>query len=310
MTRDDFVAMSESQLTAFFRHRHWVFLPANDKTRSLARRILQLPVDRVKRSEKDMIAGGVMQLQLDAMPEAAGVKAEWHEQIRATATRLALPSTHHIQAEKLLVASPGKGEQVLHLDRDDNPTVLRRVHSIILYATPGARSTAMPRFRTDDFALPRHRPPSNPNPDNEDEMRDTYHRGLLSKDAYESFEVDAGDSMVFAQSVPHFGTGNSTMLRRVALFSLLTPFAAPKQDDYQIFRWMYVERAFDGDSFEFAQTCYEDRDHNPLGRFGNDTRGKAAREIYLRNLQKWGVLQAHLASVEWLPPRWHRQRRM
>ena len=88
-----------------------------------------------------------MQLLLDTMQEGESVKEEWHRLIRAAAAQLGLASTHHIQAEKLLVAVPSKGEQAIHLDRDDNPTVLNRVHSILLYATPSIRSTAMPRFR-------------------------------------------------------------------------------------------------------------------------------------------------------------------
>ncbi len=35
----------------------------------------------------------------------------------------------------------------------------------------------------------------------------------------------------------HFGTKNESVQDRLALFSVFTPFAEPRQDDYQIFRY-------------------------------------------------------------------------
>ncbi len=39
----------------------------------------------------------------------------------------------------------------------------------------------------------------------------------------------------------HFGTKNNILHERMALFSVLTPFAEKRQDDYQIYR--YLRRA-------------------------------------------------------------------
>ena len=43
----------------------------------------------------------------------------------------------------------------------------------------------------------------------------------------------------FRRCVPqHFGTKNESVQDRLALFSVFTPFAELRQDDYQIFRYV------------------------------------------------------------------------
>ena len=147
----------------------------------------------------------------------------------------------HVQDEKLLIAVRQTGEQAPHFgesaaamqsrgiraadvrwlpadlflpsrsactcvscpDRDDTAEHLLQVFSILLYLTDDADCTAFPRFRLDEFALPRF--------DQDDEvlnaaeLRTTVERGLLEKQAYDRWPTRVGDMALFTQA---------TMVRR------------------------------------------------------------------------------------------------
>lgn len=129
----------------------------------------------------------------------------------------------------------------------------------------------------------------------------------------------------------HFGTQNRGAAERWALFSVYTPFADERQDDYQIYRsthaslcqaaplacmlplctagadcallllaacvvcessWMYVDFAYGTESRELAQAVY--RDHakfKPLDRIRADD--KVSYRAYVRSLLRWNVAAFH-----------------
>jgi hypothetical protein len=104
----------------------------------------------------------------------------------------------HVQDEKLLISMRQKGEQAPHFDRHDTAKRLAQVYTIILYLTEDADSTAFPRFRLDEFAVPEF--------DEHDvvmnaaEMRQTIERGFLEKDAYDRWPTRVGDMAIFTQA--------------------------------------------------------------------------------------------------------------
>ena len=142
---------------------------------------------------------------------------------------------YHVQDEKLLIAGRLKGEQAPHFDRDDSAERLRKVFTIILYLTDDVDSTAFPDFKQDEFALP------NFDADEETvlnsaELRKSVERGCLEMERYVRWKVRSGDMALFTQACMHFGTKCTTVHERQALFSVLTPFAGARQDDYQVRR--------------------------------------------------------------------------
>lgn len=103
-------------------------------------------------------------------------------------------------AQKLLVASPRKGAQVVHWDSIDGWMVRDRL-SILLYCTDGCRSTALPRFST------RREFHWTEEPVARYELQQKAH--LLDSDWYHSVTTTAGQVLIFRDSVPHFGTQRS-----------------------------------------------------------------------------------------------------
>ncbi|MDO9333798.1 MAG: hypothetical protein Q7T57_04675, partial [Dehalococcoidales bacterium] len=274
-------------------------LRADDVARALAADVLRLPLVGAKR---DPIAGDVTQYDLaSVLPRA--LQTQWHAVMRAAATTVGISDASElsIQAEKLLSAAPGKGEQALHFDRDDEADRLRRVFSCILYCSHGAHSTAVPRFAPGDFALPVY--DDSEAVLNATELRATVERGLWEDEAYHQCNVAPGDVMIFSQAVPHRGTRNPLALApRICLFSIVTPFAEPKQDDFQVYRWMYIAAAYGFASRELAAAVHRDRAHRPLDRFSADAKGAEAREAYVTNLLRWSCIAYHpdTRRVEWL----------
>ena len=181
----------------------------------------------------------------------------------------------HLQDTKLLIAGRQKGEQAPHFDRDDNADKLKQVYSVVLYLTDGVDSTAFPQFLLDEFTVPEYN--ADDEVQNAHSMRATVQRGLLDKEHYDRWPVYLGDMALFTQatmvslfcgrkckrevgamalsscagmfvcvlSPQHFGTKNNILHERMALFSVLTPFAEKLQDEYQIYRYVHSARCCD-----------------------------------------------------------------
>ena len=73
--------------------------------------------------------------------------------------------------------------------------------------------------------------------------------------------------MIFSQRTPHFGTSNPSPLPRVALFGILSASASMSQDQFQMYRWRYMEEAYGPRSLAFARALVDDAAQRPLFRF-------------------------------------------
>jgi hypothetical protein len=301
--------LANDPLTMFNKYGYAI-IRATAATRAFAGKIVRMPISKAPKVAKDSIAGDVTQVNLSVVREfTEDLRNEWHEIMREAAKQVGIKNADalYIQAEKLLAALSEKGEQALHCDRDDDPEKLRQVFTVILYCSPGVHSTSFPRFTPDQFALPRFDVEDNVL--NQADLQRTVRCGLLDEDVYHRCDVEVGDIAIFPQSIPHAGTRNPSSLTRIALFSILTPFQQPNQDNYQIFRWMYIEKAFGGDSLELAEAVYHDRQHDPLGRFSSGKQiGREAKEIHIQNLIRWNYITYHpdTKRVEWKPRNEHR----
>ena len=254
-----------------------LLLNATDVSRAFVSRVARLPTTSLPEQAKVQIAGKVEQFDQDQRGADFNAEfgADWDDFVRRLVVEVTDDEAfgrYYVKAHKILQVAPGRGEQAIHLDRDDGH--LSDVCSVVLYCTSGVSSTAFPAtFAAHDFATN----------DDAASMRATVDAGRLNKSAYHSVRVEAGDIAIFRQSTPHYGTMNDTNTTRTVLFSILTPFDAADQDEFQVFRWMSIERAYGAHSRQFAQALHDDWEHLPLERYDE----RAARTA-ARCLQKWG----------------------
>jgi len=207
-----------------------------------------------------------------------------------------------VQDEKLLIAGRQKGEQAPHFDRDDSADKLKQVYTIILYLTDGVDSTAFPQFPLDEFAVPEF--DAHDVVQNAAAMRATVERGCLNKERYDRWPVRVGDMALFTQATMHFGTKNNILHERIALFSVLTPFDEKRQDDYQIYSWLYVGFAYGEQSRESAEALWQARDFEPLQRFSANASGRRSHEAYISCLLRWGYIRWNPHARKNQPLRW------
>lgn len=264
--------------------------------------VLSIPTDAGPPAAIEFINGKVTQMDLLRFPShvwkdtpAAG---SWERILRAAAGKLALDcSGLHLVATKLLIAYGEDGLQALHWDHADGPKANETRVSCLLFLSNEKRSTAMPRFQPH-----LHFPPgSDPSPE---------HVPFLSNEWYHSVTVHLGDLLLFQQSVPHYGVANAGVQPRIALFTALSSSVEAGQDDYQLFRWSYIEHAFGSDSREFAEALIRDAhvgepllryntreellpivllllQHNCYGRYPWHKLGRRQRQ-WVRNIkQRW-----------------------
>jgi hypothetical protein len=203
---------------------------------------------------------------------------------------------------QLLLAAVRRGEQGPHLDRDDDLNVMKHTYTVILYLSDGADSTAFPTYKQAEFAVPQFIKQEVEGAPmdavaNQAQMQATVERGCLSDRSYERWPVQCGDMSLFSQALMHFGTRNPLQQeQRWALFSVFTPFASPRQDDYQLFRWMYFNHAYGTQSRELAEAVCRDRRFDPLGRFERNTQaGRQSYDAFILSLLRWGF-------IHWRPP--------
>lgn len=121
-----------------------------------------------------------------------------------------------------------------HVDRDDTTDRISRVYTVILYMSEGAHSTAFPTFPLADCALPDFVSEDSSEVRNAAALQRTVERGLLETDHFQRWPVHFGDMALFSQATMHFGTENTSVVDRLALFSVYTPFPEQRQDDLQV----------------------------------------------------------------------------
>jgi hypothetical protein len=199
-----------------------------------------------------------------------------------------------------------KGSRHYIINRDDDEARLKQVFSILLYCSPGVHSTALPTFGKSEFVLPQF--DSSDTILNGADMRKCIENGYWEEDRYQRMDVSVGDIGIFSHGIPHKGTRNPTSLARISLFSILTPFDEKNQDEYQLYRWMYFEKAYGGTSREMAEAVYHGRDHHPLERFGIGPAGRHAKDVYFQNLIRWNYIeyQPEINSYQWKNENEHR----
>ncbi len=236
------------------------------------------------RSSGESIAGQVRQLSLSKMKAETvqSLEEEWIALVKETAFTSGIESEHMFVVDtKLLLAPPGKGHQPVHWDTLRHRTSAMR-YSCILYCSSGCLSTALPRFVVDPI-LNFSTDPT--------EMRSVVH--LLSADNYESLPVAAGDLVFFRTSISHFGVCNTMPQgNRIVLFGILSPFPSTGQDATQVFPWLYIGYAFGWQSWEFAQSLVEGREHKPLQRLQADET-REAYEATVACLRAWDLFEAY-----------------
>jgi len=309
------------------RERGFAFAPLFGE--AFARDYIAHMGEDIAQRKRQRIAGEVEQFampQSGSSPWPSRLRAFWHTVVAELARHAGVDPRQlqllsgdvepdepclqlHVQDEKLLIAGRQKGEQAPHFDRDDTAGVLKQVYTVILYLTDGVNSTAFPQFALDEFALPEF--DSDQKVLNAAALRATVERGCLNKERYDCWPVRVGDMAIFTQATMHFGTKNSILHERMALFSVLTPFAGNRQDDYQIYRWLYVGFAYGDQSRELAEALWRDREFEPLDRFSANSAGHQSHEAYISCLLRWGYIhwdpRAHKAQkLQWAPVKEHR----
>jgi hypothetical protein len=93
---------------------------------------------------------------------------------------------------------------------------------------------------------------------------------LLEEEHFESPPANAGDLIFFRQSTPHKGVKNTLAQdARVIFFCILSRFPEPRQDQFQVFPWLFSGVAFGFESFEFAASLVTSKKHEPIWRMVN-----------------------------------------
>lgn len=287
-----------------FAHR-----PFTKRTRSFAEKVLRVDLAKKKRNAKALkIAGKVDQHELIKYSDwTQEMRAEWDSIVREFAAEIGLPSSivqgHHVVSEKLLVANQKDGGQHPHLDADLEAGALENTFSVVLYCTDFVESTAMPLFSKSEFALPGY-VPSLDDPkaavltaESVAAMKKTVEAGLFERSAYHTIQVQAGDMMIFAQSTPHYGTENPISSRRIAIFSILSPSTEDGQDDFQLYRWQYVQRCFGAGSEMLAKVLYLDREHDPMGHCPATPDGQSTKADFMSTLLRWRYITLDAAAT-------------
>lgn len=272
---------SAAPLLASFQRLGHAILSATTASSELA-----WHVARLRRGAPGVeIAGKVRQVDLALNPDFAPLQASWHAVVRDAATRVGVSAEQlHVVEQKLLVAAPnahGGLDQPVHWDCARDAAAAEKF-SCLLVCSPGALSTALPRFDACSTLSFSHTPA---------EMRTVAH--LLRPQEYESVPVLPGDIVFFRQSTPHYGVSNSCPRgERVMLFSMLSPSAAPQQDELQVFPWLYAGAAFGWLSREYAQCLVDHRAHGPIQRLELD-HGRRARLNAHRCLRLWKLFDSY-----------------
>jgi hypothetical protein len=269
---------SSSSLQQQFSVFGFARVPSSARSRALAWTIMQ----QSHRSTGDSIAGQVRQIALSKLKQAHSMEEEWTAVVQETAAAVGVDSAEHFVVEsKLLLAPPGKGHQPVHWDTARHPSAALR-YSCILYCSSGCSSTALPRFPNNDILNFSLDPAA---------LQPVAH--LLDAHSYESLPVSAGDLVFFRTSTPHYGVRNTMPQgNRVVLFGMLSPVSTPGQDAVQVFPWLWTGLAFGWDSFEFALSMVEGREHKPLPRILADE-GVVAAQATIECLKKWGMFEAY-----------------
>jgi len=238
----------------------------------------------------ETIAGKVEQRALHLLPAAefssrVQIPALWAGIVQSAHGAIGEPMGGRLllQQYKALVAAPGEGEQVVHWDTPPSwPSHDPTSQSItcILYCTR-TKSTALPRFPVAVMAWP----PTEPA-----DMRASAH--LLESHNFDSVDVEKGTVLLMRQSTPHYGTRNqAASTPRVVLFdicSLKSAAASPYQDDYQYYKWMYMEDAFGATSGQRFTSYVENAEHHPLQRADDETQQaiRADAQTFIDALQQ------------------------
>ena len=239
-----------------FRLYGYALIRATPATLALALSVAALHDQLPEDVAATIIGGLVSQVDLALLAGFEAIAPTWQTTLLSLAQTLGLSSKLAPVLPKLLTAATGQGGQAVHWDAANGPTAPAARYSVILYCSTGANSTAMPRWPLSAFA---------PNMKSRPSMQQ--YAEFLSPDWFHSVPVFPGDMMIFSQRTPHFGTSNPSPLPRVALFGILSASASMSQDQFQMYRWRYMEEAYGPRSLAFARALVDDAAQRPLFRF-------------------------------------------
>lgn len=232
------------------------------------------------------ISGGVRQVDLERalqQQQLAEIMEEWTALVKATALSLGIDAAAEmfVVDTKVLIAAPGVGQQAVHFD-SARARASAEKYSCILFCSNGTHSTALPRF------------PSNPKlsfSDNKKQMASV--ASLLHASQYESLPAMPGDIIFFRHSTPHYGVRNEGKKGdRLVLFSILSSSNENRQDELQVYPWLYIRHAFGENSKEFAQSLVDNKEHHPVQRMFKEE-GKIVHQACINCLSKWGLLDSY-----------------
>jgi hypothetical protein len=256
---------------------------STEASRKLAWKLLQ----ESQRGPKEIISGLVRQYtpQKLTMESTDPLKAELEKLVRETAKSVGVDDADEmfVVDNKLLVAIPKKGKQMVHWDMM-RCREARTTYSFIIFLSSGCWSTALPKFPSNDNLSFSQDPAT---------MRKVLH--LLDEQQYESLPVDVGDIVFFRQSTPHFGVQNELPQgNRVAMFSILSSSQQWQQDADQVFSHLYVGYACSWTSREFAQALVDAKTVNsdPLNKI-KEEQGLKTYQLAVRTLEHWGMTAAY-----------------
>jgi hypothetical protein len=136
------------------------------------------------------------------------------ESLSRSLLKLVIPSDTNLSLGEvsLLKSEPGDGLQQCHFDLDVYDAA-KQCYTVILYCTD-TLSTAVPTTPLRDLLPTFTRDESLPS--NESLQ-------LLTSDKFLSKPVEAGESLIFRCTVPHYGTQNCDQRTRFVVFALFHP---------------------------------------------------------------------------------------
>lgn len=132
-----------------------------------------------------------------------------------------------VAALKLLRSAPGQGRQLVHYDVTRYKDALQR-YAVLLYCTE-TLSTAVPKLGAATMR---------PLFTEGEELSSEQHaraEELCVEANFLSCPVQAGATLVFSTTTPHYGVRNTASTDRVVLYALFSPSDEPGQDDTQRF---------------------------------------------------------------------------
>lgn len=288
LTSAPLVALADNP-RAMFHHYGYALLPATPLSTAFAASLDKWYTKQAKGSlfapeEQIVIAGDVKQFDMMKL------LGEWNDKFNVDRVAvsdemmkdvgLSRKKRPYAVAPKLLVASPGKGEQMPHMDSFGAWTKRHIISTLVIVSEEEVDSTALPRFPQSLYTF------DSPTPEIDD--LSAYRAYHDEKAWYHTVKVRRGDRLIFRHSVPHYGTTNPLARQpRIVFFQIRSDVDDEDQDNAQHYPWHLAEAEHGFDSLEYAQSLVRYAAFRPIDRF----EAKSDRVEAISVLTKYGLIR-------------------